>query len=298
MLPVGETYIELLQGSTPDSGATKWLNENGQSLFHICFEVEDIDAALAELKAKGTPLLQRNPGPRPRQLPHRLYRPEGDRQYAVRAGRDAKGRSRRALTAVASPLPGASRDPPVSRSSCGQVGPGLRREAMGRRRLVGLPDVEHHVYQGRQSASGVPDGGAVGMRVRAEPTAYSTGAQADRRPGTAAYGSLGRADRHDPGRFRDRTDIGTDRHRPRLRHRAAPGEQPEHGEPGLDNYLLRPAACLQAQPPTASRSTARATPTCTSTTGCCAASTTLPTPSIALAFNRCARQRPVSRASC
>ena len=45
MLPVGETYIELLQGVTPESGATKWLKENGQSLFHICFEVEDIDAA-------------------------------------------------------------------------------------------------------------------------------------------------------------------------------------------------------------------------------------------------------------
>jgi methylmalonyl-CoA/ethylmalonyl-CoA epimerase len=61
MLPVGETYIELLQGVTPESGATKWLAEKGQSLFHICFEVEDIDAALAELKAKGTPLLNEEP---------------------------------------------------------------------------------------------------------------------------------------------------------------------------------------------------------------------------------------------
>jgi methylmalonyl-CoA/ethylmalonyl-CoA epimerase len=61
MLPVGETYIELLQGVTPESGATKWLKENGQSLFHICFEVEDIDEALAELKAKGTPLLNEEP---------------------------------------------------------------------------------------------------------------------------------------------------------------------------------------------------------------------------------------------
>jgi len=61
MLPVGETYIELLQGTTPDSGATKWIAENGQSLFHICFEVEDIDAALAELKSKGTPLIHETP---------------------------------------------------------------------------------------------------------------------------------------------------------------------------------------------------------------------------------------------
>ena len=49
MLPVGETYIELLQGVTPESGATKWLKEKGQSLFHICFEVEDIDECRAWL---------------------------------------------------------------------------------------------------------------------------------------------------------------------------------------------------------------------------------------------------------
>ncbi len=61
MLPVGETYIELLQGMTPESGVTKWLKEKGQSLFHICFEVENIDEALAELKAKGTPLLNDEP---------------------------------------------------------------------------------------------------------------------------------------------------------------------------------------------------------------------------------------------
>ena len=61
MLPVGESYIELLEGTTPESGASKWLAEKGQSLFHICFEVEDIDAALAELKAKGTPLLHETP---------------------------------------------------------------------------------------------------------------------------------------------------------------------------------------------------------------------------------------------
>ena len=61
MLPVGETYIELLQGTTPDSGATKWIAENGQSLFHICFEVEDIDSAMAELRAKGIGFEQEKP---------------------------------------------------------------------------------------------------------------------------------------------------------------------------------------------------------------------------------------------
>lgn len=61
MLPVGETYIELLQGLRPSSKAAQWVTDKGQSLYHICFEVEDIDAALAELKAKGTPLLNETP---------------------------------------------------------------------------------------------------------------------------------------------------------------------------------------------------------------------------------------------
>jgi methylmalonyl-CoA/ethylmalonyl-CoA epimerase len=61
MLPVGKTYIELLQGLSPESGTAKWLADRGQSLYHICFEVEDIDAALAELKDKNTPLLNDEP---------------------------------------------------------------------------------------------------------------------------------------------------------------------------------------------------------------------------------------------
>jgi len=61
MLPVGESYIELLQGLAPSAKTAEWLAQKGQSLYHICFEVEDIDAALAELKAKGTPLLNEEP---------------------------------------------------------------------------------------------------------------------------------------------------------------------------------------------------------------------------------------------
>jgi methylmalonyl-CoA/ethylmalonyl-CoA epimerase len=61
MYPVGQTYIELLQGEGPDSGAAKWIARNGQSLFHLCFEVEDIDGALDELRRKGVKLLDEKP---------------------------------------------------------------------------------------------------------------------------------------------------------------------------------------------------------------------------------------------
>lgn len=53
MFPVGETYLELLQSEKPDSGTNKWIAERGEGLFHICLEVEDIDAAMRELAGKG-----------------------------------------------------------------------------------------------------------------------------------------------------------------------------------------------------------------------------------------------------
>jgi methylmalonyl-CoA/ethylmalonyl-CoA epimerase len=61
MFPVGETYLELLEGTSQSSDVSKWIGERGQGLYHICLEVEDIDGALAELKAKGVRLLDEKP---------------------------------------------------------------------------------------------------------------------------------------------------------------------------------------------------------------------------------------------
>lgn len=63
MLPIGETYLELLEGRGPESGVTQWIDAKGTGLFHICFEVADIDAALAELKQKGVKLRDETPRP-------------------------------------------------------------------------------------------------------------------------------------------------------------------------------------------------------------------------------------------
>ena len=61
MFPVGETSLELLEAESPTSPVADWIEERGQSLFHLCFEVEDIDAALDELRAKGVKLLDKTP---------------------------------------------------------------------------------------------------------------------------------------------------------------------------------------------------------------------------------------------
>ncbi len=61
MYPVGETYLELLETEDADSSLAEWIAEKGQSLFHICFEVEDIVSAVDELREKGVKLLNETP---------------------------------------------------------------------------------------------------------------------------------------------------------------------------------------------------------------------------------------------
>ncbi|OGA48648.1 MAG: hypothetical protein A3G24_25520 [Betaproteobacteria bacterium RIFCSPLOWO2_12_FULL_62_13] len=61
LYPVGESMIELIAGTTPESKHARMVAEGKGGLNHICFEVEDIDEALAELKEKGVPLLDEVP---------------------------------------------------------------------------------------------------------------------------------------------------------------------------------------------------------------------------------------------
>ena len=61
LYPVGESMVELIAGTTSDSRHAKMIAEGKGGLNHICFEVENIDEALAELKAKGVPLLDETP---------------------------------------------------------------------------------------------------------------------------------------------------------------------------------------------------------------------------------------------
>ena len=57
----GMGRIELICPTTTDSGVARFLEKRGEGLHHICIEVEDIEAKLAELKARGTPLIDEKP---------------------------------------------------------------------------------------------------------------------------------------------------------------------------------------------------------------------------------------------
>ena len=57
----GDSEIELIEPISTDSSLSKFLEKRGEGLHHICLEVDDIDAALAEMQEKGTPVLDKQP---------------------------------------------------------------------------------------------------------------------------------------------------------------------------------------------------------------------------------------------
>lgn len=61
MLPVGESRIELLEPTCEDSPISKFLEKRGGGIHHIAVEVDDIEAALAQLKGKGMRLIDEIP---------------------------------------------------------------------------------------------------------------------------------------------------------------------------------------------------------------------------------------------
>jgi methylmalonyl-CoA/ethylmalonyl-CoA epimerase len=61
MLQIGETHVELLEASRPDSPVAKFIEKRGPGIHHIAVEVTDIRASLAELKRKGARLVDETP---------------------------------------------------------------------------------------------------------------------------------------------------------------------------------------------------------------------------------------------
>jgi len=60
-LAVGESRIELLEPTSPDSPVAKFLEKNGEGTHHVAYEVEDLARAIDELKALDVRLIDETP---------------------------------------------------------------------------------------------------------------------------------------------------------------------------------------------------------------------------------------------
>ncbi|MBT5872171.1 MAG: methylmalonyl-CoA epimerase [Candidatus Latescibacteria bacterium] len=60
-LPVGDTEIELLEASDPDSPVAKFIEKHGEGIHHIAIEVTDIESSLDTLRTQGFRLIDETP---------------------------------------------------------------------------------------------------------------------------------------------------------------------------------------------------------------------------------------------
>ena len=60
-LPLPGSEVELVMPTTDDSGIAKYLAKRGPGMHHLCLEVDDIDAMLAQLRSQGIRLINEEP---------------------------------------------------------------------------------------------------------------------------------------------------------------------------------------------------------------------------------------------
>jgi methylmalonyl-CoA/ethylmalonyl-CoA epimerase len=62
-IPAGEAALELLEATADDSPIARFVAKKGPGLHHITLRVDDISAALEQLKAHGVRLIDETPRP-------------------------------------------------------------------------------------------------------------------------------------------------------------------------------------------------------------------------------------------
>ena len=61
MLGIGESKIELLEPTSTDSPIARFLEKNGPGIHHIAYQVDDIEAAIAQMKVQGARMIDEQP---------------------------------------------------------------------------------------------------------------------------------------------------------------------------------------------------------------------------------------------
>ncbi|MBK6487669.1 MAG: methylmalonyl-CoA epimerase [Gemmatimonadetes bacterium] len=60
-LVAGESLVELLEADAPDSPIGRFIAKRGPGIHHICFNVDDLEGALARCRANGIRLIDEHP---------------------------------------------------------------------------------------------------------------------------------------------------------------------------------------------------------------------------------------------
>lgn len=60
-IPCGDSEVELLESTSPEGPIAKFIEKNGEGVQHIALRVDNIEAAIADLKAKGVRMIDETP---------------------------------------------------------------------------------------------------------------------------------------------------------------------------------------------------------------------------------------------
>lgn len=60
-IPCGDSEVELLESTAPDGPIAKFIDKNGEGIQHIALRVDNVEAAIADLKSKGVRMIDEVP---------------------------------------------------------------------------------------------------------------------------------------------------------------------------------------------------------------------------------------------
>src|SRR4051812_2092627 len=137
-LPVGDARLELLEATASDSPIAKYTDKRGPGLHHITLRVDDIHAALAQLKSRGVRLIDDAPRPGAEQSLVAFVHPSSAHGVLVELKQSSVVSHQSQL--APSPQPLAPVQPPAPSSQLPAPDLSVKRFSLGDLELVSLSD--------------------------------------------------------------------------------------------------------------------------------------------------------------
>jgi methylmalonyl-CoA/ethylmalonyl-CoA epimerase len=82
-LRIGDSELELLEDLTPDGAIARHIAKRGEGLQHVAYRVDNIEQALAEMRAKGLKLIDEQPRPGARNARVAFLHPKSTRGVLI-----------------------------------------------------------------------------------------------------------------------------------------------------------------------------------------------------------------------
>ena len=83
LIPVGESKIELLESTDPEGVIAKFIENRGEGMHHIAFEVESINDALKAMADKGAAMIDEKPRKGVENTDVAFMHPKGTRRVLI-----------------------------------------------------------------------------------------------------------------------------------------------------------------------------------------------------------------------